>query len=76
MVVQYVWEGIQLKKLVTLVIFAALVLGLVVLGLADTPASVADADLPDDEATGSLSETSDSSSSASIAITMRTEPDE
>ena len=65
-----------MRKLVTLVMFAALVLGLVVLGLADAPTSVADTDLPDDEVTGALSETSDSSSSASIAITMYTEPDD
>ena len=75
-VVQCIWKGIKAKKLVTLVAFSALVLGLVLLGLAGTPTSVADTDLPDDEVIGSLSETSDSPAGAAITITMYTESDE
>lgn len=61
-------EGIPVRKLVTLVLFSALVLELVVLGLAETPASVADADLPDDEVTGGPGEAGCSSASAGITI--------
>lgn len=40
-------EGFHMRNSFTLIILAALVLGLVLLGLADTPTSVADTDLPD-----------------------------
>ena len=77
-----------MKRWFTLIILAALVLGLVVLGIAETPTSVADTEAPDDEEliskvveigdaiTSSLSEASDSSATACIAITMYTESDE
>ena len=65
-----------MRKLVVIATLAILLAGLVMLGSQDKGVSVADTDLPDDEVAGALSEASDSSSSASIAITMRTEPDD
>ena len=65
-----------MKKLVTLIAFAAVVLWLVILGLAETPTSVADTDLPDDEVTGGLDEAGHSSASGGITITMYAVDDE
>jgi len=55
------------KKLVTVVTTAILLVGLVLLGLNDTDTSVADASIPDNEVTTSLSS---SWASATTMITM------
>ena len=65
-----------MKRLVTVVTPAILSVGLVLLGLTDTNISVADASIPDNEATNSVSKASNSSSSGIITITMYTVADE
>ena len=66
----------RVKKLFIVATLAILMAGLVLLGSQDKGVSVADTEAPDDEVAGALSETSDSSSSASIAITMYAACDE
>jgi len=65
-----------MKSLVTVVTLAILLVGLVLLGLNDTAISVADTSIPDNEATSSISKASNSSSSATITITMYAVADE
>ena len=59
-----------MKKPFALVATAALLAGLVLLGLSDTAVSVDDAIHPDGEATGAVGKASDSSAAATIAIRM------
>ena len=49
---------------------AILLTGLVLFGLSDTVISIADTDIPNNEATSNVSKTSNSSASATITITM------
>ena len=56
-----------MKRLVTVVTLAILLVGLVLLGLSDTDISVADTVVPNNEATSSIG---NSSASATITITM------
>ncbi len=64
-----------MKSLVTVVTLAILLVGLVLLGLNDTRIAIADTSIPDNEVTGSVSKTGNSSASATITITMYTLPD-
>jgi len=64
------------NRLVTFVILAIFLVGSVLLGLNDTDISVADASIPDNEATSSVSKASNSSASATITITMYAVADE
>jgi len=63
------------KRLVTVVTIAVLLIGLMLLGLSDTDISFADAGIPDNEVTCSVSKGSDASARAIITITMYTLPD-
>ncbi len=63
-VVQSNCRGVLVRKLVALAIVATSVLGLVLIGLAETPASSADTDLPHDEVTGGSYKAGSSSASA------------
>lgn len=65
-----------MKRLTLLVITAILLAGLVLLGLSDTDISVADTGSPNNEVTTNIRRASNSSSSASITITMYTLPNE
>ena len=56
-----------MKRLVTVVTIAILLVGLVLLGSSDTRISIADTSIPDNEVTSSVS---NSSASATIVITM------
>jgi len=58
------------KRLVTMVTLAILLIGTVSLGLADEDISVADNSIPDNEVTSSVSKAGNSSASATITITM------
>ena len=53
-----------------------LLTALVLFGLSDTSISIADTGVPDNEVTGSVSKASNSSSSATITITMYAVADE
>ena len=57
-----------MKRLVTVVTIAILLVAFVLLGLNDTDISVADARIPDNEVTSSVS--GNSSAGATITITM------
>ena len=61
-----------MKRLVTVVTPAILLVGLIVLGLSDTDISAADANIHDNEVTSSISKARNSSASATITITMYT----
>ena len=61
-----------MKRLTTVVTFAILLAGLILLGLSDINISVADTNIPNNEVTSSVSKTSNSSASATITITMYT----
>ena len=65
-----------MKRLVTVVTTAILLIGLVLLGLSDTPISVGDTSIRDNELAMSISKASNSSASATITITMYTLLDE
>ena len=65
-----------MKRLVTVVTIAILLIGLVLLGLSDTRISIADTSIPDNEVTSSVSKVGNSSASATITITMYTVADE
>ena len=65
-----------MKRLVTVVTTAILLVGLVLLGLSDTYIAVADTSAPDNEVTSGISKANNSSASAMIPITMHTEADE
>jgi hypothetical protein len=68
-------EGVEVKRLVTVITLAILVAGLVLLDLSDTDISVADTTIPDSEVTGSEADNPDSAT-ATIMITMLTLSDE
>ena len=59
-----------MKRLVTIVSLAILIVGLVLSGLNDTRIAIADTSVPDDEVISSINKTSNSSASATITITM------
>ena len=63
-----------MKRLIIVVTLAILLIGLVLLGLADKHISAADTSIPNHEV--NRSETSNSSASATITITMYTGDDE
>ena len=65
-----------MKRLVTIVILALLLAGLVLLGLSDTHIAVADTNVYYIETTIGQNEASNSSASATITITMYTGDDE
>jgi len=58
------------KRLVTVVTLAILLVGLVLLGLSDTRISIADTSIPENYGTSSITKASNSSASATITITM------
>jgi len=64
------------KRLVTIVTIAILLVGLVLLGLSDTDISVADTSAPYNEVASSVSKASNSSARATITITMYAVADE
>lgn len=70
--VQFNREGIEMKRLVTIVAIAILLIGSVLLGLNDTDTSVADISIPDNEIVSSVS----SNPSVTATITMTGAPDE
>ena len=59
-----------MRRLFILVILAILLAGLVLLGSSDSDISLADTSIPDNEVTSSISKASNSSTSATITITM------
>lgn len=59
-----------MKRLVTVVIPASRLAGSVLLSSSDTEISVADTSIPTSEAASTISKASNSSASATIAITM------
>jgi len=62
-----------MKKLLLLALI--MVVALLMSGISDTKASIADTSIPDNEVTGNVRETDDSdSASATITITMRIAP--
>lgn len=65
-----------MKRLVTAVILAILLVGLVLFGLSGGDPSVADSNIPDNQVTSSVGRTSNSSASATITITMYAMADE
>lgn len=58
------------QRLSILLVLAVILIGLSLLGISDTTASVADTSLPDSKAASSISEVDNSSASATITITM------
>ena len=65
-----------MKRLVTIVTIAVLLVGLVLLGLSDTRITIADTSVPNNEVTSGVSKASNSSASATITITMYAVDDE
>ena len=65
-----------MKRLVTVVTLAILLVGLVLLGLSGNATSIADTRVPDNELTSSVSEVNNSSATATITITMYSVADE
>lgn len=64
-----------MKRLIVLVALVSVLAGLVLLGISDTSASIADANIPDNQITSSQSEEDNSdSASATITITWTTAP--
>ena len=59
-----------MKRLVTVVTPAILLVGSVLLGLSDTVISIADTSIPNNEITTSQTQASNSTASATITITM------
>ena len=59
-----------MKRLVTVVAIAILLVGSVLLGMSDTDISVAATSVPNDEVASSVSKASNSSATATITITM------
>jgi hypothetical protein len=60
------------QRLLFVVILAIILIGLPLLVLSDTAISTAGADIPDNQVISSIGETSNSSASATITITMYT----
>ena len=65
-----------MKRLVTIVVLAILIIGLALSGLNDTRIARADTSIPDDEVTSSASKSSNSSASATITIMKYSVADE
>ena len=64
-----------MKRLTHLVLLAAVLIALVLLGVADTTVSIADTNTPDNEVASSVCQADDSHpATATITITMRTAP--
>lgn len=61
-----------MKKIVVLATLGAQATGILSLQLAHTTASIADADIPDNDVASSVGEANDSSASVTIMITWRT----
>ena len=61
-----------MKRLVIVVAITILIAGLALSGLNDTRIAVADTSIPDNEVASSVSKASNSSTSATITITMYT----
>ena len=59
-----------MKRLVTVVTLTILLVGLILLGLTDKDISVADTNVPNNEATSSVSKAGNASASATITITL------
>jgi len=66
------FNGVEVKRLVTVVILAILLVGLVLLGISDTNIAIADTSIPNDEVASSVSTASNSSASATTTTTMYT----
>ena len=65
----------EVKRLTHLVLLAAMLTALVLLGVADSAASIADTSIPCNEAVSSANEAGNrDSANATITITMRTAP--
>lgn len=62
----------HMKKLLLLVLIA--IVALLISGISDTKAAIADTSIPDNEVTSSQTEANNSSASAIIKITWRTAP--
>lgn len=62
-------RGVEVKRLIIVVIHAILLMALVQLGISDTNISVADASISDNRVTSSISKASNSSASATITMT-------
>jgi len=62
-------RGVEVKRLIIVVILAILLMALVQLGISDTDISIADASISDNKVTSSISKPSNSSASATITIT-------
>jgi hypothetical protein len=60
------------KRLVTIIVLVILVIGLVLVGLDDEDASVADTGIPHDEMATNQTQTSNPSATANTTITMHT----
>jgi len=65
-------EGIEVKRLVTIVTLAILPVGLVLFDLTDTDISVADTSIPDNKITTGQTKASNSSAIAMIMIAWTT----
>ena len=64
-----------MKRLIVLVALAVVLTGLLLSGVPDTPSSIADATVPDDQVASGVSESnSPHSANATITITWRTAP--
>ena len=59
-----------MKRLTVLVIAAILLTGLILFGRSDTAVSITDTNTPNNEVTSSISKANNSSTSATITITM------
>ena len=59
-----------MKRLVTIVAPAILLIGLLLLGLSDTATSIADTSVPENEGTSNVTKARNSSATATITITM------
>jgi len=63
-------ETVEVKRLVTRVILAVPLVGIVLFDLSDTDISVADTSIPNDEVASNVSKVRNSSASARTTITM------
>ena len=65
-------EGVEVKRLVTAIILAILLVGLVLLGISDTDIAIADNSIPDNKRTTGQTKASNSSAIAMIMIAWTT----
>lgn len=65
-----------MKRLILLIVLVVILVGLPVLVVPDTGASLVDSNIPDNEIISSQTEAGNSSASATITITMYTRDDE